>query len=145
MCLVLESVNKKVAYQKPFVGKLNMVNNNSEVRFGAFRDQDGNLNFIKDASQINAAKMGNSYRYEIKFLPTRSDVKVKLNGWHCIPNYEEVEREGIINTIDFNYYNKAFNELNGRNTLDLNIELTELINKALKSIFGITAMEFDWH
>ena len=143
MCLVLESGNKKVAYQKPFAGKLNMVKNNSEVRFKAFRDQEGNLNFIKDASQINAETMGYSYKYEIKFLPTRTDVKVKLNGWRCILNYEEVEREEIINTTDFNYYIKALNELKGRNTLDPKSKSCELINEALKSIFGITAMEFD--
>ena len=77
MCLVLESVNKKVAYQKPFVGKLNMVKNNSEVRFKAFRDQDVNLNFIKDASQINAEIMGYSYRYEINFY--LRDRMLKLN------------------------------------------------------------------
>jgi len=68
LCLVLESGNKKVANQKAFVGKLNMVKNNSEVRFKAFRDQDGNLNFIKDASQINAEIMGSSPPHEIARL-----------------------------------------------------------------------------
>jgi len=122
----------------------NYMENNAKIGAHVFKDSDGNLVVKRFGSKMNSQGIGNSFDFEVKFLPKGSSVVAKLQGWSCLPDYKKEDEEKTISIFEFNKFVEEYNlieqEKNTIEKLDKKITLSE---KILSSIFGISPSKLE--